>query len=115
MYRELGVPDEQIATGFGSDINGIHKQAKPREDAAESPLPYPFTGYAGDVVFERQTSGERIFDLNVDGVAHYGLYPDYIADIRNQPGGQEALKYLFRSAEAYLQAWERSWAARKAD
>ena len=115
MYRELGFPDNKIATGFGSDINGIHKQSKPRDDAADRPLPYPFTGYAGDVVFERQTSGERVFDLNVDGVAHYGLYPDYIADIGNQPGGQEALKYLFRSAEAYLQAWERSWAARKPD
>lgn len=115
MYRELGIDEDKIATGFGSDINGIHKQAKPREDAADNPLPYPFTGYAGDVVFERQVTGERVFDLNTDGVAHYGLYPDYIADIGNQPGGQEALKVLFRSAEAYLQAWERSWAARKPD
>ena len=49
-----------------------------------------------------------MFDLNVDGVAHYGLYPDFIADMQRTPGGDEALVYLFRSAEAYLQLWERS-------
>ncbi|HEX4855861.1 MAG TPA: hypothetical protein VFV28_03570, partial [Limnobacter sp.] len=89
------------ASGFGSDINGIHQQADPRADAAERPLPYPFKSPMGDVVFERQKTGERVFDLNRDGVAHYGLYPDYIADMMMQPGGRQAVAALFRSAEAY--------------
>jgi hypothetical protein len=75
---------------------------------------YPFKSYDGRVTFDRQISGERVFDLNVDGVAHYGLYPDYIQDIRMQPGGEEAVQYLFRSAEAYLQMWERSYQKRLA-
>lgn len=115
MYREIGLPEDAIATGFGADINGIHKQPRPRDDAAENPLEYPFRSFDGQVSFERQVTGERVFDLNVDGVAHYGLYPDYIADIADQPGGREALKYVFRSAEAYLRAWERAWAARTVD
>ncbi len=94
-------------TGLGTDINGLHLQAPPREDAAENPLPYPFTSFMGDVVFDRQVTGQRVFDFNVDGAAHYGLYPDYLADIQMQPGGTEALEVLFRSAEAYLQLWEK--------
>lgn len=112
-YVELFGSTEGLATGFGSDINGIHKQSSPRDDAAENPLAYPFRSYDGQVLFQRQVTGERIFDLNVDGVAHYGLYPDYIADIQRTEGGEEALRYLFRSAEAYIRAMERAEAARR--
>ena len=101
-----------LSTGFGSDINGIHRQAGPRDDVADKPLVYPFTSYAGDITFDRQVSGERVFDHNVDGVAHYGLYPDYIADIQMTPGGEQVLAYLFRSAEGYLRVWETVHAAR---
>ena len=111
-YFELNGTTQGLSTGFGSDINGIHRQSGPRDDVADNPLEYPFVGYAGDVTFDRQTTGERVFDLNVDGVAHYGLYPDYIADIAMTPGGSEVLPYLFRSAEGYLQVWERVHAAR---
>jgi microsomal dipeptidase-like Zn-dependent dipeptidase len=112
LYQEMFGTTDGLATGFGSDINGIHNQPPPRADAAERPLQYPFKSYDGRVTFERQVTGERVFDLNTDGVAHYGLYPDFIADMRMQPGGEEALKYVFRSAEAYLQAWARAEAAR---
>lgn len=111
-YIEVFGSTKGFATGFGSDINGIHHQSAPRDDAAEKPLVYPFRSYAGDVAFERQQTGDRVFDLNSDGVAHYGLYPDYIADIQQTEGGQEALKYLFRSAEAYIQAMEKAETAR---
>lgn len=112
-HAEIFGDTRRFATGLGSDINGIHVQAAPREDAAERPLKYPFKSYDGRVVFERQVSGERVFDLNIDGVAHYGLYPDYLADLQQLPGGEEAMKYLFRSAEAYLQVWERAESRRK--
>lgn len=112
LYREVHGSTDGLGTGFGSDINGIHNQPPPRADAAQNPLVYPFKSYDGRVTFERQITGERVYDLNVDGVAHYGLYPDFIADMQMQPGGPEALKYVFRSAEAYLQAWARAEAAR---
>jgi hypothetical protein len=37
-----------------------------------------------------------VYDVNVDGVAQYGLYPDWIEDD------------MMRGAEAYLQTWERA-------
>ncbi len=111
-YREVHGTTEGLATGLGSDINGIHVQSAPRADAEVNPLRYPFKSYDGRVTFERQVTGERVFDLNTDGVAHYGLYPDYLADIQRSEGGEEAMKYLFRSAEAYLRAWQRAEDAR---
>jgi microsomal dipeptidase-like Zn-dependent dipeptidase len=102
--------DFYFATGFASDINGIANQPGPRGDATETPLIYPFTSVDGGVVFDRQVSGERVYDLNLDGVAHYGLYPDLIADMQQNAGpeGRQAVDILFRSAEAYLQMWERT-------
>ena len=62
--------------------------------------------------FARQHSGERYFDLNADGVAHYGLFADLLADMQRGPGGKAAMRTLFRSAEAYLQMWELARARR---
>ena len=112
VYAEVHGSTAGFATGLGSDINGIHVQPAPRDDAATNPLVYPFVSYDGRVVFDRQVTGERVFDLNTDGVAHYGLYPDFIADLQRSPGGVDVMPFLFRSAEAYLQAWARAEAAR---
>ena len=40
------------------------------------------------MTFDRQRSGERVFDINTDGVAHYGLYPDWIEDLRKIAGNE---------------------------
>ena len=112
LNLELFGNNEQLASGLGSDINGLHRQAPPRADVAEHPLKYPFKSYDGQVTFDQQVSGQRVYDMNVDGVAHYGLFPDYLADIQMQEGGEDTLKVLFRSAEAYLQRWAKVEAAR---
>lgn len=46
--------------------------------------------------FERQLSGERTFDLNTDGIAHYGLLADWLEDVRQhgQPSTYEAIQHL---------------------
>lgn len=111
-YTEVNGTTDGLGTGLGSDINGIHVQAAPRSDVATNPLKYPFKSFDGNVSFDKQITGQRVFDLNTDGVAHYGLFPDYIADMQRSEGGEEAVKYLFRSAEAYLRAWERAEQAR---
>jgi hypothetical protein len=62
------------------------------------------------VTFRRQRTGTRTFDLNKDGVAHYGLFADLLADMGRQPNGGRALAIMFRSAEAYLEMWRRAGA-----
>jgi hypothetical protein len=59
---------------------------------------------------ERSRAGTREWDLNLDGFAHYGLLPDFLQDTANvlrSAGAEKALAPLFRSAELYLEMWEK--------
>ncbi len=96
-----------LGVGLGSDVNGLGKQALIRDDIAENPIEYPFTSFDGLYSFDRQTTGNRTFDYNNEGVAHYGLMADHIEDMR-QAGTDSAYQALMKSAEAYLQMWERA-------
>ena len=73
-------------------------------------MTYPFTGLGG-VTVRKQRAGERVYDINADGVAQYGLYPDWIEDLRMVAGGTDGdriVEDMARGAEAYLQTWERA-------
>lgn len=63
--------------------------------------------YGDNVPLVRNLAGRRDFDINIDGVAHYGLLPDFLQDLRNVGLSQAQLAPLFRSAEDYLRTWER--------
>ncbi len=106
LRRDSGEVNTGIA--LGSDTGGFADLPGPPPNAAEDPLAYPFRSFVGDVRFDRQTTGARIFDFNADGVAHYGLFADLIAEIERSPGGRRALDSLFSSAETYLQTWDRA-------
>jgi microsomal dipeptidase-like Zn-dependent dipeptidase len=92
--------------GYGADMNGFGSQGPPREGGAP-PVTYPFRSFDGAVSLGKQESGERVYDINVDGVAHYGLYPDWIEDLR-MLAGESIIRDMARGSEAYLQMWERA-------
>lgn len=98
--------------GLGTDTSGFAALPGPRADAAQNPFPYPFRSLDGHVRFTRERTGERVFDLNTDGVAHYGLFADLLADMQRTRRGTAALRVVFRSAEAYLETWQRAVAHR---
>ncbi len=60
----------------------------------------------------RHVFGNRDFDVNLDGVAHYGMLPDFLQDLANSHSRPaEAGTYLdplFRSAESYIVMWEKA-------
>jgi hypothetical protein len=95
--------------GLGTDTGGF--ASLPAPDPSAAPLRYPFRSYEGDVRFGRQRTGTRVFDINTDGVAHYGLMPDLLAEVRRSGGGAAAMRTLFSSAKAYLRTWARAEAA----
>jgi microsomal dipeptidase-like Zn-dependent dipeptidase len=98
-----------FGVGLGTDTGGFSSLPAPRPDASQTPVTYPFRALYCNVQLQRERSGSRTFDLNSDGVAHYGLIPDLLADMQ-QHGGSAALRLLFRSAEAYLRMWELAYA-----
>lgn len=93
-----------VGYGYGTDFNGIGDHPAPRGADAANQVTYPFRSVDGGSVIDRQTSGERTFDINTDGAAHVGMIPDWIEDIR-QVGGQDVVNDLFRGAESYLDTW----------
>jgi microsomal dipeptidase-like Zn-dependent dipeptidase len=100
-------PEFLTGYGYGSDNNGLGAQPAPRAGNAANPVAYPYDTFDGGTVMDRQVSGTRTYDVNVDGVAHYGLFPDYIEDLR-MIAGDQIVDDLANGAEAYLQMWERA-------
>jgi hypothetical protein len=97
--------DPNSGTGIGSDVNGISGQPGP----PSVPIHYPFKSLDRRIYFEHETWGDKTYDINTDGVANYGLWPDWI-EARRVAGQEARLRALFHSAEDYLTMWE---AARK--
>jgi hypothetical protein len=106
--------------GFGFDLNGFSSYPKGRfsERARcaapqEDPITYPFKSLAGDVTFSEPHVGTRVIDFNTEGLAHIGLLPELLEDTRRDAESDDDLMPLFRSAEAYVRAWERAEARGK--
>ncbi len=105
-------PRYYFGFGYGADINGLGAQGDPRGTDVPNPVEYPIDGWFG-VKVDPQVSGEREYDLNADGVSHYGLYPDWFEDLEviaesQQGDGEDITADMQRGAEAYLQMWERA-------
>jgi hypothetical protein len=113
---ELG--DQYFGIGYGADANGFGSQGEPRNPTEETDVDYPFTGLDGAVTFDQQKSGTeaegRTYDINTDGVNHYGLYADWLEDLE-QIKGPAIAEDMNRGAEAYLQMWERTFGIREVD
>lgn len=101
------------AEGFGFDFNGFAGAQGPRfgDDSvcgADQPhlMEWPFTSYGGGVTFTQPQLGERTVDYDTEGMAHIGLMPELIQDVRNDGATDADLEPLFKSAEGYLRMWE---------
>ncbi len=92
--------------GYGSDMNGLAAQSRPGVETGD-PLEYPFPSLDGRVTLDRERWGERSFDITSDGLATYGMYADWLEQVRRR-GGDGVVRDLRRGAEAYLQTWERA-------
>ena len=103
------------------DINGLAGLPTPRfgpyacggerHEEQHGRVNYPVQLYKllGTVPFgepmPQSQAGYRMFDINVDGFAHVGMFPDFVAELETI-GLQDELEPLFNSAEAYIQLWE---------
>ncbi|WP_256098417.1 galactose-binding domain-containing protein [Streptomyces agglomeratus] len=97
----------KVGYGYGTDMNGVGGWPGPRGGDTPNPVKYPFRSTDGGSVIDKQTTGERTWDFNTNGAAHYGMVPDWIEDIRIV-GGQDVVDDLFQGAESYLRTWGNS-------
>jgi len=60
------------------------------------------------VSLSRLQTYNRTWDFNTDGMAHIGMYPDMIQDLVQLGLSEQDLQPLFRSAEQYIEMWEKA-------
>ncbi|HLG61096.1 MAG TPA: membrane dipeptidase [Ktedonosporobacter sp.] len=119
---------------LGTDFNGLVIKPRPRfHDPLSPALPQApqnksvrYTHYARSLPkdpspFDRENhpgafvrphppliaANDGAYDINLMGLAHYGMIPDFLQDGRNVGLSEQDLKPLFRSASDYLAMWEK--------
>lgn len=94
---------------LGTDFNGLQAQIDRVEGWGPS---YPIVvgrRFGGRVTpLPQRRDGNRTFSVVGDGLAHYGMIPDFLDAVDRNDGHQDRLAPLFRSAEATLRAWDRA-------
>jgi hypothetical protein len=121
----MGMP-----VAMGSDFNGIAGHTGPRfgsdacggwepvrsydrevervkQEVQKNQVAYPFS-LPGFGTFDRQQTGLKQFDFNVDGLAHIGLLPDLVQDLTNIGLDSYYMDQLMCSAEQYIRVWEKA-------
>ncbi|MEQ1586037.1 MAG: hypothetical protein ABL895_09180 [Cyclobacteriaceae bacterium] len=94
-YANTYTPEDQ------RNFNRIYSAVQPAWEAMNSKS-------GNNQPLRRLKTGNRDWDFNTDGMAHYGMMPDFLQDLRNIGLQPMQLTYLFRSAEDYIQMWEKS-------
>lgn len=112
-YRQLLDVAPGVCGGIGSDMNGFAGLPRPRTaQQSTTPVCYPFTSPVGGYLMGPAILGDRSFDINVDGVAHVGMLPDFLADLRATGLSDVEMGPLLRSAWRFVELWERNLEAR---
>ena len=90
--------------GLGTDINGLVK----------GPVPSLVT-YTTE--FTKCKTANKEWDYNNDGVAHYGMLPDFLQAVKtsSNPDGQTVYDALNKSANSFVQMWEKCELLRNLD
>jgi microsomal dipeptidase-like Zn-dependent dipeptidase len=110
-------PDDYLfGMGYGADTNGFGGQPQPRKDAAlEVDYSKPFEAPIGGVTLTQQKSGLRNFDINEEGVSHYGMFADWFHELTlaqqelgaEVPEGLDIIEDMLNGVETYIAMWER--------
>jgi hypothetical protein len=61
--------------------------------------------FGGNEPLKRSKTGPKDWDINFDGVAHYGLLPDLFQDMKNVGLETTDLNPLFHSGEDFARMW----------
>ena len=104
LYQEwigMGRDITKLGVPLGTDFNGLNGSVRPRKGPeCGGPLVNYENGLAPDQAFGKK------WDINAQGVAHYGMLPDFLEDLREVGASRTDLRPLFLGAESYIRMWE---------
>lgn len=96
-----------------ADVSRVYNQVKPSFETWVAKSYQNFKDrIQNNEPLRRYITGNRYWDFNLDGLAHAGLLPDLLQDLKNIGMTKEQLSPLFQSVEDYLQMWEKAEALR---
>ena len=92
---------------FGTDMNGLSPQISRAKQMINYPVrvAWRFGNYERPLL-SQSTLGRRAFNLSDDGLAHYGMLPDFLEALSQLHLGTKAVQALFSSAEDFVRMWE---------
>jgi len=99
----LAAPSTLGAGAFGTDADGAEFMMPPSPrpgvsiDPRQAKPPIPPLPIFMD--------GNKIFDYNSQGVANYGLLPQFLQDVATLPGGQAVVERMFNGAQYFFDTW----------
>lgn len=108
------------AVAFGTDLNGLVKGPRPGgpQNRVVYDASFPQSGVTGS---------PKTWNYNSEGVAHYGMLPDFLRDVHTAPANNDMNEqgvrmgvtgadlvdnHLFRSADYFWHMWEQCEAQR---
>lgn len=113
----------QGIVAFGTDMNSLVKTPRPTMvEFAPGDVPrfadiYNPSNPANTAnplpVQPKSQNGTRVWDYNLDGVAHDGMLADFVKDVRTAPtgqamGGKDLVdNHLLRSADYFYRMWQK--------
>ena len=83
---------------IGTDVNGFFPLPGP--PASEGRITYGAN-------FIKPSMGNKVWDFNDDGMAHYGMLPDFIESWKSVGMSASELNAFFSSAERFARMWEK--------
>jgi Membrane dipeptidase (Peptidase family M19) len=87
-----------LPLAIGTDVNGFYPLPGPPSPAERIDYRAPLT---------KATMGGKIWDFNTDGVAHYGLMPDYLESCKKVGMNSSEYSAFMSAAERFAQMWEK--------
>jgi microsomal dipeptidase-like Zn-dependent dipeptidase len=83
---------------FGTDLNGLVKGAPPRAGANLYSSAFP-----------KSKTANKTWNYRTEGVAHYGMMADFLADVRTEPNyGKQVYSSIMKNAEVFADMWEKA-------
>ncbi|HYH98713.1 membrane dipeptidase [Hyalangium sp.] len=107
---EFGRQGLKVPMAFGADLNGFIQQTRPRF-GANGACSATFQAEADLQAYQQSLSGTGRLGTEFDenGLAHIGLLPDLLRDLKNLGVNTAGLE---SSAETFIRMWERASSAR---
>lgn len=96
---------------IGTDLNGLNPLVPFSEVPVAYPLAPPVAPAGYSPLATAQTSGNRVFDFELEGISNVGQLPEFMQAVQNASGVPASTAPLFRSAGDFVEMWKKVEAA----